>query len=67
MGKHSGRSPIPRAVSFVTMGQYLATPIVDKEVLQGNKHGLQYGISAHQGWRKNMVRALQGLKGLPVA
>lgn len=48
--------PAPNAA---TMGQYLAVPVTDKETLSGQHERLgTWGISAHQGWRKNMVRAL---------
>ncbi|KAL4452740.1 hypothetical protein ABPG75_008402 [Micractinium tetrahymenae] len=39
------------------MGQYLATPVTDKEVAAGSHGRLHYGISAQQGWRKNMEDA----------
>lgn len=38
------------------MGQYLATPNTEKETVHGSHERLKYGISAQQGWRKNMVR-----------
>ncbi|PSC74095.1 phosphatase 2C isoform A [Micractinium conductrix] len=40
------------------MGQYLAVPVTDKETLSGQHERLgTWGISAHQGWRKNMEDA----------
>lgn len=45
------------------MGQYLATPNTEKETLHGSHERLKYGISAQQGWRKNMVRQEHGDPG----
>lgn len=39
------------------MGAYLSTPITDKQVEDGAGRGLKFGISAMQGWRKNMEDA----------
>lgn len=36
------------------MGNFLASPITDKETHRGEGNGLRYGISAMQGWRTNM-------------
>ena len=51
----------PALVTFAVlpiaiMGQYLATPNTEKETASGQHERLHYGISAQQGWRKNMVR-----------
>ncbi len=37
------------------MGQYLGTPVTEKETVHGSHPRLHYGISAQQGWRKAMV------------
>ncbi|KAL6774085.1 hypothetical protein ACKKBG_A23710 [Auxenochlorella protothecoides x Auxenochlorella symbiontica] len=39
------------------MGQYLSSPVTEKDTLEGSTDDLSYGISAHQGWRKNMEDA----------
>lgn len=36
------------------MGNFLAAPITEKETHRGKGNGLEYGISAMQGWRVNM-------------
>lgn len=37
--------------------QYLSSPVTEKDTLEGSTDDLSYGISAHQGWRKNMEDA----------
>ena len=37
--------------------QYLSAPVTEKENLSGSRQGVEYGISAHQGWRKTMEDA----------
>jgi hypothetical protein len=39
--------------------QYLSSPITEKETLYEDAEHVHYGISAHQGWRKNMVSDCQ--------
>ncbi|DBA03666.1 TPA: hypothetical protein N0F65_006845 [Lagenidium giganteum] len=36
------------------MGNFLTTPITDKDTHTGKGNGLEYGISAMQGWRASM-------------
>ena len=36
------------------MGNFLDTPIVEKETEVGEGQGLQYGLSSMQGWRAQM-------------
>lgn len=45
------------AFSFFCRAQYLASPITDKDTVEGSGDLLSYGVSAHQGWRKNMEDA----------
>lgn len=39
------------------MGAYLSSPITDKEVFDGEGHGLRFGGGAMQGWRRTMEDA----------
>ncbi|GLI65386.1 hypothetical protein VaNZ11_008941 [Volvox africanus] len=39
------------------MGAYLSSPITDKEVFEGDGHGLRFGGGAMQGWRRTMEDA----------
>lgn len=39
------------------MGAYLSQPNVEKETLSGHGERVHYGVSAHQGWRRNMEDA----------
>jgi len=36
------------------MGDYLSTPIKNKEVVDGENSQIIFGITEMQGWRKNM-------------
>ncbi|KAJ0402547.1 hypothetical protein P43SY_000810 [Pythium insidiosum] len=52
------------------MGNFLAAPITDKETERGEGNGLEYGVSAMQGWRTNMEDshvAVVGPEGLPAS
>lgn len=39
------------------MGDYLSTPIKDKEIVEGENSRLRFGACGMQGWRKNMEDA----------
>ena len=39
------------------MGQYLSTPVTDKDTLEGSGNGLKYSVSSMQGWRISMEDA----------
>lgn len=45
---------------LAAMGQYLATPVEEKESMAGSTERLHFGITAMQGWRRTMVRIRAG-------